>query len=640
MNLRLSSRLLRLLCLPAVFVICAGAGSAQIYDPVQWKLEFDTDEVSPGSSVVAHLTAVIDDTWHIYSSTTPEGIPLTVSVMPNDAVRDWRAYQPEPEVVFDPNFQADVEWYSREAVFLIELDLAPDASGRQDIHVGVRYGACDPRQCLPPKRKSANASLTVASSAEVSAVEIPAGYQPMPPSGTPGLPAEQRISAPGAATMPTEFGAGDQGLVTFALLALGFGFVAVLTPCVFPMIPIYIGSFMSDGKRSWRSVLGQAFLFCLGVIVLFTSIGGALSIFLGPFGLSQAGSNPWVNLLTFAIMSALALSMMGAFEITIPSGWTTAATTRSSGPGVVATLMLSLVFTLASFACTGPFIGSLLAGSLGAGGAAYPVVGMGLFSVGLSAPFFLLALFPALMNRLPRSGVWLAVSKRVTGIVILIVALKYFSNADKVFGWNLLGREMFLAVWFALGFGGALYVWGILRLSDDGSAKSIGLIRLGTGVLLLAFALRLVPGMLGGRLGELEAFVPEPSGAGSPALGTGEPAWLKDDYEGALERARAEGKTLLVSFTGYSCSNCKWMKANMFTKPDVSELVRNFVLVELYTDGYDEQSEAHQVLQVEKFRSSSIPFYALIQPDGTVAAVFSGQTRDVDEFLAFLKSAA
>ena len=625
-------------CLLLALAMFAGPSSSQIYDPVQWSLEFDSEQAAPGSTVLARLTATIEDTWHIYSSTSPEGIPLDVALTESDAISAWSVYQPEPEVVFDPNFQANVEWYSHDPVFLVELQLSPVASGRLDVEARVRYGACDPRQCLPPKRKAASAYVAIAPSAVVAEAEIPEGYQPAVRNERPGASSVQAAAASGVASAPAEFGSGDQGLLTFALVALGFGFVAILTPCVFPMIPIYIGSFIGGGERSWQSILLQAGTFCVGVIVLFTAIGGALSAFLGPFGLSQIGSNAWVNLMIFAVMAAFALSMLGAFEIVIPSTWTTAANARTAGSGIAATLMLSLVFTLASFACTGPFIGSLLAGSIAQGGAAFPVIGMGMFSVGLSAPFFVLALFPALMNRLPRSGGWLAVSKRAAGIVILAIALKYLSNADQVFGWNLLGREAFLAVWFALGFGGALYLWGVLKVGDEGPSQSIGLVRLGTGVLFLALALRLVPGMLGGRLGELEAFVPEPSGTGILSGGVGELTWIKDDYEGAAEQARAEGKFLLVSFTGYSCSNCKWMKANMFTKPEVSEVVREFVLVELYTDGYDDKSEYHQELQVSRFQSSSIPFYALIRPDGSVGAVFSGQTRSVDEFLAFLGS--
>ena len=405
------------------------------------------------------------------------------------------------------------------------------------------------------------------------------------------------------------------------------------------MIPIYMGSFMSDADRPWGAVLRQAGTFCLGVIVLFTALGGVLSASLGPFGLSQIGSNPWANLLIAGVMLFFALSMLGAFEITVPSGWTTAASKHSDGTGIVATLMLSLVFTLASFACTGPFIGSLLAGSVAEGSSVYPILGMTLFATGLSAPFFVLAMFPALVNKLPRSGGWLALSKRTAGILILAVGLKYLGNVDQVLGWDILSRERFLAIWMVLFIAAALYLWGVLRVGDDAPAESIGLIRFGFGAAFLALALTLLPGMLGGTLGELEAHVPEATGPGFGAGSDGSLAWIKDDYEGATASARNAGQPLLVSFTGYACSNCKWMKANMFTEPEVDELVRDFVLVELYTDGFDEASERNQAYQIERFRSSSIPFYALIRPDGSVAATFSGQTRDVQEFREFLMSA-
>ena len=639
--------------LGALLAVLVPAASGQIYDPVQWRLEFEGDRVQPGSTTLARLTATIDDTWHIYSTTTPAGIKLELALAASDAIEAWRAYQPEPEIVYDPNFQEEVEWYSNEAVFLFEIDLAEEFSGEAEVEARVRYGACDPRQCLPPKRKAASATLTLDADAPRTAALVPGSYRQVTTSDSAlaqalaqaaGSPAAAQGSgagvAGGTASDPEQFQSSEQGLLGFSLLALGFGFLAILTPCVFPMIPIYMGSFLSGGERPWRSVLGQAGTFCLGVIVLFTAIGGALSAFLGPFGLSQIGSNLWVNLMIAAVMFAFAASMLGAFELTVPSSWTSGASARSTGTGLVPTLMLSLVFTLASFACTGPFMGSLLAGSVASGGAVFPAYGMGMFAVGLSAPFFVLALFPALMNRLPRSGGWLAVSKRTAGLVILAVGLKYLGIADKLLGWDFLTRERFLAIWFVLFAAAALYLWGILRMADDAPAQGVGLVRLGTGAAFLALAVSLLPGMFGARLGELDAHVPEGDGSGLASSAQAGLSWIKDDYDGARAQAAAEGKTLLVSFTGYSCSNCKWMKANMFTKPEVSDLLRDTVLVELYTDGYDEASERHQELQVNEFRSSSIPFYALISPDGSVAATFSGQTRDVEEFRSFLKSAS
>ncbi len=614
--------------------------AAQVYDPVQWRLELAAAEYAPGTTVLARLTAEIEDGWHFYSTTTPEGIPLAVGMAESDAVSGWRAHQPDPEIVFDPNFQAEVEWYTTEAVILVEIDLAEDISGEHTVEALVRYGACDDRQCLAPRRKGATAVIRVNPAAELSAVTLPAGYQPVQvnPVGRPRSRDADSVATTAAAG--EVFEASNQGLLGFSLLALGFGFVAILTPCVFPMIPIYMGSFMSDANRPWGAVLRQAGTFCLGVIVLFTALGGVLSATLGPFGLSQIGSNAWANLLIAAVMLFFALSMLGAFELTVPSGWTTAASKRSDGTGVVATLMLSLVFTLASFACTGPFIGSLLAGSVAEGSSVYPVLGMTLFATGLSAPFFVLAMFPALVNKLPRSGGWLALSKRTAGILILAVGLKYLGNVDQVLGWEVLSRERFLAIWMVLFVAAALYLWGVLRIGDDAPAQSVGLVRFGFGAAFLALSLSLLPGMFGGSLGELEAHIPEAGGSGLGAGSDGSLAWIKDDYEGAAASARNSSQPLLVSFTGYACSNCKWMKANMFTKPEVDELIRDFVLVELYTDGFDEASERNQAYQIERFRSSSIPFYALILPDGSVAATFSGQTRDVKEFRKFLMSAA
>ncbi len=627
--------------LVALALACAllpvGPSNAQVYDPVQWRLELASDEHPPGATALARLTASIEDGWHIYSTTTPEGIPLAVGMAESEAVTGWRAHQPAPETVFDPNFQAEVEWYSGEAVILIEIDLAEGISGEHPIEAVVRYGACDDRQCLAPKRKSAAALVRVEPAAVATTVALPPDYRPaqVNPVGRP-RPAG---GGAGAAQADAEFQAEDQGLLGFSLLALGFGFVAILTPCVFPMIPIYMGSFMSDANRPWGAVLRQAGTFCLGVIVLFTALGGLLSATLGPFGLSQIGSNPWANLLIAAVMFLFALSMLGAFEITLPSGWASGASKRSAGSGLAATLMLSLVFTLASFACTGPFIGSLLAGSVANGNRAYPVIGMTLFATGLSAPFLALAMFPALLNRLPRSGGWLLLSKRTAGIVIAAVALKYLGNVDRVLGWELLSRERFLAVWITLFAAAALYLWGLLRIGESAGTQPIGLARFGIGAAFLALAVSLLPGMAGGSLGELEAHVPAGSVRAWGAGGDSSVTWIKDDYDSAAATSRNAGQPLLVSFTGYACSNCKWMKANMFTKPEIDVLIRDFALVELYTDGLDEASERNQAYQVERFRSSSIPFYALIRPDGSVAATFSGQTRDVEEFRAFLLSA-
>ena len=619
-------------CLGLLFLTQLKA-PGQIIDPVQWNFELVSPQAPSGSTILARLTADIDDGWHVYSTTTPAGIPLDLKIDDSEAIKEWRAFQPEPLFVYDPNFQAQVEWYTGQAVLLFELDLAENLTGQHTIETRFRYGACDDRQCLPPKRKSSTVVLTINSATSLAVQAVPAGYQAAKTS-----PASLVVPTQDPVSSAEEFSA-QEGIFGFILLAFGFGLVAVLTPCVFPMIPIYIGSFMEGGERPWSAVMRQATVFCLGVIVLFTALGAALSTIIGPFGLSQLGSNVWVNLLIACVLGFFALSMLGAFELTVPSEWTTGVSKRSMGSNAISTLMLSLVFTLASFACTGPFIGSLLAGSLASGSHVMPVLGMLMFSTGLSFPFFALAMFPALLNKMPRSGGWLAMTKRTVGLVIFAVGLKYLSNVDQVFGWGILTRERFLAVWIVLFTLCALYLWGLVRLGEESSTQGVGLVRLGMGAAFLVLAVILVPGMFGGKLGELDAHVPEAGNTGFGANSSNSMEWIKDDYYGAIAKARAAEKTLFITFTGYACSNCKWMKSNMFVKSEIRPLLEQFVRVELYTDGLEDLSEEHQQIQIEQFKSSTIPFYVLMQPDGSIAATFLGLTRDIGKFREFLMSA-
>jgi thiol:disulfide interchange protein DsbD len=280
-------------------------------------------------------------------------------------------------------------------------------------------------------------------------------------------------------------------------------------------------------------------------------------------------------------------------------------------------------------------VGTLLAASL-QGGGLRPFAGMVCFAAGLALPFFFLALFPSYLKRLPKSGGWLARVKVVMGFVILAAMLKYASNVDQVMQWNLLTRERFLAVWIVLFSLAGLYLLGFLRLEGVGRDEALGLGRLLTATAFLAFSISLVPGMFGGRLGELDAYVPA-STAGPAAGGERGLAWMKNQYRDALERARAENKAVFVNFTGYACTNCHWMKANMFTRPEVASALEKFVLVELYTDGTDEASLLNQQLQETKFATIAIPYYAILTPDEKVLASFAGLTRDAEEFLQFLR---
>lgn len=639
--------------LAAILLLAVLGASAQVIDPVKWALELDPAEAAPGGKVVAKVRATVQDGWHLYATTSPQGKPIALQfeVAENPAIASWEAWQPTPERQYDPNFDMESHWYEHEAVFWVELQLAENATpGATEIEAKMRYGACDATQCLNPTRRSATAQLNIASGAAVEVPARPDGYEAMKLFAKPPPPAQtvSEAAAKMESPAPTTAAAGeaapvDQGFLQFAAVAFGFGLLAIFTPCVFPMIPITMSYFVSTQSGEKKASVVQATTFALGVIALFTGMGALVSVILGPFGMQTLGSNVWVNLFIAIVFFAFGASLLGAFEITLPSGAMTKLNTLTQGSGLLPTLMMGLVFALASFACTGPFVGALLAGSVSGGGMAWPIFGMFMFSAGLALPFFFLALFPAYLNRMPRAGGWMTRVKIAMAFPILAAAFKYLATVDLMYGWDLLARDRFLAIWIVLFALDGLYLLGLLRLEDE-PADKVGLGRLAVGGASLILAVSLIPGMFGGHLGELEAYVPAAKDGlafGGSGGGAEKARWIKDDYPGALAQANETGRPLLISFTGYSCTNCKWMKANMFPKPEIREELDRMVLLELYTDDPDENvSDVNQKLQQERFQSVAVPFYALVDGQGKTIATFPGRTRDVEAFRSFLQSDA
>jgi thiol:disulfide interchange protein len=606
---------------------------AQKLDPVQWTLASDQAKVAPGSQIVLKLTAKLDPGWHLYSPTTPSGgpIPTSLGLADSPAVEKAVVLQPTPDRKFDPNFNLDVEWFEKEAPFLVVATIKKDAHpGPLELTAQVRYQACDDRQCLPPRKKTASTTMTVDPAAPVApAFVAPAGYRDI--RTPPPAPAKPQAAQPADAVQ------GDLG--RFLLIAFGFGLAAIFTPCVFPMIPITVSFFLGQQTGSRRASLVQALVFCLGIIVLFSALGFAVTAIAGPFGVVQLGSNPWVNGFIALVFFAFGLSLLGAFEITLPSGLLTKLDSASRRGGYAGTLLMGLTFSLTSFACVGPFVGTLLAASVQSKGM-QPVLGMVSFAAGLATPFFFLAMFPSYLQKLPRSGGWMARVKIVLGFVILAAMFKYLSNVDLVLQTNLLSRELFLAAWFVLFALPGLYLLGFLRLEGIKPDEHLGVGRLLAASAFLIFAVSLLPGMFGATLGPLEAYVPPSRGgmalAGTAAGGGESQVWLKNQYKESLARAKQENKLVLVTFTGYACTNCHWMKANMFPRPEIASAVKDMILVELFTDGTDEASRENQEFQEKTFKTVAIPYYALIDGDGNVIASFPGLTRDPKEFLAFL----
>ena len=620
--------------LKSAALICLLAAAATAQQHVAWTPSVDP-AAAPGATVTLRIEGKIENGWHLYSASSATGIPTSFKIGPDTIVESSRILQPPPKRAFDPNFNTESETYEDSVVFLIPVTIRKDApAGPTGLTIAARFQTCTSTVCVPGKWSS-TIPLKIDPAASAASPVIPTGY------------AEAKPPKPGASQSASESTQTDQGWIAFLAVAFGFGLASIFTPCVFPMIPITMSYFLNRQSGGRRDSVVQAVVFCLGIIVLFSGLGLVTTLVLGPAGVKNLGASPWVNGFITVLFIAFGLSLLGAFEITIPSSILTRLNQSSEGGGFAGTLLMGLTFSLSSFACVGPFVGTLLAASVGGGGLR-PLLGMVSFAAGLALPFFLLALFPSYLKRMPRSGGWLARVKVVMGFVILAASLKYLASLDLTLHWGLVTRERFLAAWIVLFAMAGLYLLGFLRLEGIKPDESLGLGRLLCGMAFVIFALSLAPGMFGGKLGDLDAFVPESESGGLAAAGGSSGAaasatrlvWMKDQYREALDRARQEGKLVFVDFTGYACTNCHWMRANMLSRPEIADKLRNFVLVELYTDGADAASEANSKLQLEKFGTVAEPFYVILDPDGNLIAKFEGLTKDAQAYAAFLDKGA
>jgi thiol:disulfide interchange protein len=619
------------------FMLASVACAAE--DPVQWTLIFDSKAAAPASHLLARLTGTIQPHWHVYSMTTPPGgpNPTTSSIADNPAVAGFKIYQSKPVRKLDPSFGIDTETFSEQYVLLFDIELKKDAAaGPADIAANVRYQSCNDTICLPPKKKSATASIILDPAAQAAAIVIPPGYT-LVPTSVPGVASPSSVQAT-TQTAPTPPSSPAPGELGFLLLAFGAGLAAIFTPCVFPMIPFTVSYFLNRQTGGKRDGILQAVVFCLGIVILFTALGALMKAVAGPFGIVQLGNSAWVNGFIALVFVVFGLSLLGAYELTLPSGLLTKLNQASESGGYLGTLLMGLTFTLTSFACVGPFVGPLLAASVQS---SQPIVGMAAFATGLASPFFVLALFPSFLQKMPKSGGWLMRVKVVAGFVVLAIAMKYLSSADQVLQTDLISREMFLASWVVLFALPGLYLLGLLRLEGIKPDDRLGVGRVLAAALFLTFSISLLPGLFGASLGNVEAFIPV-QGKGVALLGgAGEPAapvWMKNQYKEALAKARAENRLVFINFTGYACTNCHWMKANMFPRPEIAGLLKDFVLVDLYTDGTDADSEQNQQLEEKRFHTVAEPYYAIVDPDERTIATFPGLTHKPAEFVTFLKS--
>jgi thiol:disulfide interchange protein len=437
----------------------------------------------------------------------------------------------------------------------------------------------------------------------------------------------------------------------FLWLAASAGALSLLTPCVFPMVPITVSYFTSHAAHDRRTSLRHALVFGLGIVASFTALGLALAVFVGAAGVTMLAGNPWVNLLLTAIFAGFALNLFGVFQIAIPGTWLTALDTvvrrqgaAGQGAGVLGALLTGLTFTLTSFTCTAPFVGTVLV-TAAQGKWQEPLAGMLVYSTVFAIPFCVLALVPEWVSRLPRAGRWLQSTKVVMGLVELAAAMKFLSNADLVWHWGVVTRSVVLASWVVLA---ALTVIYLLRQQRTASQPPLTpAMRAGyfTGAAAaLAIGVWLATGLTGRSLGDLESFLPptdyETAAATAMNHGASAPmslAWRLNDYPAALAQARQEGKRVFIDFTGYTCTNCRWMEANIFTRPDVKAALGQFVLSRLFTDGDGDMYDRQQAFQQSQFKTVALPLYAIVDADGKTVTSLPGLTRDPATFVAFLE---
>jgi thiol:disulfide interchange protein DsbD len=416
------------------------------------------------------------------------------------------------------------------------------------------------------------------------------------------------------------------------------------------MIPITVSFFTKRAEKEKGKGLRDASIYALGIIFTFTALGFLLALIFGATGIRDFAANGWVNLFIAAIFIIFALNLFGAFEIQLPTGLMNKLNSKSqSGTGIVSVLLMGLTFSLTSFTCTVPFVGSALISASG-GEWFYPIIGMLGFSAVFAAPFFLLALFPSALTTLPKAGGWMNNVKVVMGFLEVAAAIKFISNADLVWAWGILPREMFLSIWIACGFFIVFYVLGKFRLPHDSPVDTVGSPRIVFSVIFASITIWLITGLFGKPLGELDAFLPPPDYemiTGSAAVSNNLSKlsaksnendfsdWYKN-YDEAIAVAKDQNKALFIDFTGFTCTNCRLMETNMFPRASIKSKMDEMVKVKLFTDRREEPYLSNKKFQEERFGSIELPLYVILTPDGELIGTKSF-TRNEEEFSDFLQ---
>lgn len=650
-----------------LLAVIAIAASAQMQDPVHFSVS--QKKVAPDEIEVT-FSGKIDAGWHVYSTALPADGPIsaTITTEKNEgaAPKGSLGHRGKEINQYDNMFGMNLRFFENSVTFYQRYKLTG-----KTYHVKgyLEYGSCNDEMCMPPtqvefdfkgegpadapateEKKELPAADTVAV-ADTTKADT-AAVAPQATADTTGLwtPVIDELRAFDGAQSNT-----DHSWVYIFFMGFVGGLVALFTPCVWPIIPMTVSFFLKRAKDKKKGIR-DAMTYGVSIIVIYLALGLAITAIFGASSLNALATNAVFNIFFFLLLVVFALSFFGWFELTLPSSWTNKVDNKaSSTSGLLSIFLMAFTLTLVSFSCTGPIIGFLLVEVSTSGSITGPAIGMLGFAVALALPFTLFAMFPTWLKQAPKSGSWMNIIKVTLGFIELAFALKFFSVADLAYGWGLLDREVFLSLWIVIFGLLGLYLIGKLKFRSDGDdnrAMPVPCIVL--GMLSLAFTVYIIPGLWGAPCKAVSAFAP-PMNTQDFNLYNNEVHPRFKDYEQGMAAAKAEGKPVLIDFTGFGCVNCRKMEAAVWTDPHVADKLNNdFVLISLYVD--DKQPLDHPIeivengkkrtlrtigdkwsyLQRSKFGANAQPFYVILDNEGKPLAGSYSYDENIDRYLEFL----
>ena len=580
---------------------------AQFSDPAQFTVNID--DVNQGEVAIIDVNAELDFTWRIYAVyDVPEGPSSTKFIIESDIVnKSGRVIEPEPIEKFDEGFGNITKYHEGTPQFSIPLELKDDLpNGTYNVDVIIDYQVCNNSLCYPPNQITKTATFDIKS----------------------GPIRSDFVFENFDFDKDSILAIADNNISSFLVLAMSMGFLALLTPCVFPMIPITISFFMHRSENTNSSPVKSATVYMLGIVLTFTFLGMMLAILLGASGANQLAANPIVNMFIAFLFIYFAMSLFGFYEIEIPESLRRLSFQKENSEGYVGILFMALTFTLTSFTCTVQFMGLILVAA-SQGEWFWPIIGMLIFSLAFASPFFFLALFPHYLTKLPQSGGWLNSVKVVMGFLELAAAFKFISNTDLVWNWNIFTYEVVLYLWALIMLLTGLYIFGLIKFKND-SPVTFSIQRSLFALAFIFFGTYLAAGNHGYDInGNIKSYLP-------PKKYQSNLVW-NNNLDDAFIIAAEQNKNIFIDFTGVTCTNCRWMETNIFSINSVEELMSEYVLVSLYTDageGYLEKRE----YQINRFETAALPYYVILDSNDKVLSEFPGLTRNVEEFKDFLKT--